>query len=356
MIRSALRLVPFALAITLTLALSPALVRPAAAADDKPALRATVTVTGDIVRIGDIVENAGIVADVPIFRAPDLGTKGAVATERVVEAIRPHQLIGIDTRGLAEVIVARASRVITAQEISAEIAHALEGQYGFGDAQHIGLNFDHAPHTLHVEQDATGGLEVAALSYDPRSARFDVTLDLPSSMAMRRLAPHFTGTAVATIDVITVDRPVERGEVLKASDLVVGRRPKSEGPAIGDIHAAAGLAARHELRPNQPLREADLMKPVVVQRSDTVTIIYEAPGLSLTLRGQAQEAGALGDQINVENVQSKRVVQGVVTGPGRITVTAKPVHLIEAAPAPAAAPQVQPSEVPQPERRVSSAE
>ncbi len=146
--------------------------------------------------------------------------------------------------------------------------------------------------------------------------------------------------------------------MLKASDLVVGRRPKSEGPAIGDINAAVGLAARHELRPNQPLREADLMKPVVVQRSDTVTIVYEAPGLSLTLRGQAQEAGALGDQINVENVQSKRVVQGVVAGPGRVTVIAKPMHMIDAAPAaaPAPAPKVEPSEAPQPERRVSSAE
>ena len=95
---------------------------PAAAQDARPALRANVTVTGDIVRIGDLVDNAGAVAEVPIFRAPDLGTRGAVPTERVVEAIRPHQLIGIDTRGLAEVIVTRASRAITPQEISTRIA------------------------------------------------------------------------------------------------------------------------------------------------------------------------------------------------------------------------------------------
>ena len=69
-------------------------------------------------RIGDLIENAGAVADVPIFRSPDLGTSGAVATDRIVEAIRPHQLIDIDTRGLAEVVVTRASRAITAQEIS----------------------------------------------------------------------------------------------------------------------------------------------------------------------------------------------------------------------------------------------
>jgi len=30
-----------------------------------------------------------------------------------------------------------------------------------------------------------------------------------------------------------------------------------------------------------------------------VTIVYQAPGVVLTLRGQAQEAGALGDSIGV---------------------------------------------------------
>src|ERR1700735_3142030 len=107
-----------------------------------PALKADVTVTGDIVTIGDLVENAGPVAAVPVFRAPDLGTTGAVATDRIVDAIRPHQLIGIDTRGLAEVIVTRTSRAITPQDISGSVAQALAGQYGFGEAHNIFVKFD----------------------------------------------------------------------------------------------------------------------------------------------------------------------------------------------------------------------
>ena len=62
------------------------------------------------------------------------------------------------------------------------------------------------------------------------------------------------------------------------------------------------------------------MKPNIVQRNDTVTLVYEAPGLVLTLRGQAQESGALGDTISVLNQQTKRVVQGVISGPGRVMV------------------------------------
>jgi flagellar basal body P-ring formation protein FlgA len=302
---------------------------PAVAQTPAPVLKANVTVTSDVVRIGDLIDNAGPVSDVPIFRAPDLGTTGTVATDRIVDAIRSHQLIGIDTRGLADVIVVRASRAIAAQEISGRIAQALAGQYGFGQAQNIQINFDHDVRTLQVEPTVTGNLQVLALAYDPRTTRFDVTFDLPSSVELRRQSARYTGTAIETADTVAVEHPVEHGEVLKASDLTILRRPKAEGGGATDINAVVGLAARHQLHPGQPLRAADLMKPEVVQRNDTVTIVYQAPGVTLTLRGQAQDAGALGDTINVLNVESKRVVQGTVVGPGRVTVSAITTRVVE---------------------------
>ncbi len=333
--------------LALAFILSGILANLAAAQNAMPALRANVTVTGDIVRIGDLVENAGPVADVPIFRAPDLGTRGTVPTERVVEAIRPHQLIGIDTRGLSAVIVTRASRAISPKDISTRIAQVLEGQYGLGEARNILVEFDREVRTLNVELTATGDLQVLTLAYNPRTAHFDVTFDLPSSAALRWQNTHFTGVAFETINTVTLERPIERGEILKASDLRLERRPKSEGPAITDIRAAVGLAARHQLRPGQPLRDADLMTPAVVQRNDTVTIVYEAPGFTLTLRGQAQDAGALGDTVNVLNEQSKRVVQGVVSGPGRVTVRAVTTRFVDNAPEPAPDPPSPPPATPE---------
>ncbi len=294
------------------------------------ALKANVTVTSEIVTIGDLVENAGPAADVPIFRAPDLGTTGAVATNRILDAIRPHQLIGVDTHGLAEVIVTRASRVITTREISARIAEALSGQYGFGDARNILISFDGGVRTLQVEPDATGQLQVLALSYDPRTARFNVTFDLPKSVALHGEPARYTGAAIETVDAVAVARPVERGEVLKASDLTVARRPKAEGSVLlTDSNAAVGLAARHALRPGDALAAADLMKPEIVARNDTVTIVYQVPGVTLTLRGQAKDAGALGDTINVVNTESKRVMQTVVSGPDRVMVGPIVTHVVD---------------------------
>jgi hypothetical protein len=67
--------------------------------------------------------------------------------------------------------------------------------------------------------------------------------------------------------------------------------------------------------------------------------------------GQAQDAGALGDTINVMNTQSKRMLQGVVVGAGRVTVAALPSRVVESAPA-AVAPASPSAESLQPERKV----
>ena len=333
MIRS--RIPALLAALALIGALSGPLADRAMAQTATPALHAAVTVTSDVVRIGDLIENAGAAADIAVFRSPDLGTRGAVATDRIVDAIRPHQLIDIDTRGITEVVVTRASRVIATPEISAQIARNLAGHFDLGDARDITVYFDRDVRSLQVEPDATGELQVINLTYDPRTTRFDVTFDLPRSATLRRQPAHFTGTAIETVAAVTVDRPVEHGEILKASDLTVVRRPKTETGMITDTNAVIGLAARHPLRADQPLRASDLAKPEIVARNETVTIVYQAPGITLTLRGQAQDAGALGDSIGVLNIQSKRVVQGVITAPGRVTVGAAATRLVDNAAAPA---------------------
>ena len=125
-----------------------------------------------------------------------------------------------------------------------------------------------------------------------------------------------------TIESAVATRPLARGDVIKAGDIVIERRPKnefsSEPPAQAD--AVVGQAARRVVRAGQPLRTADLMKPEIVLKNDTVMIYYEVPGIVLTMRGKALESGAEGDLVNVLNVNSKRTIQGVVTGPGRVTV------------------------------------
>jgi flagella basal body P-ring formation protein FlgA len=312
---------------TVILAVLLALATPAAAQDSAsytpvvPVLKAAATVSSDIVRIGDLVANAGVVADVAIFRAPDLGSTGMVPTARVLDAIRPHHLIGINTLNIGEVAVTRVSRSIVAKEIEVHIARFFAGQYGLGKPENIAVIFDRDLRTVHLDPSTTGELAVARAAYDQRSGRFDVVFDLPGNAGSR--APlRYSGRLFEAMEVAILERPVARGEVIKAADISVERKPKAEASDASPAEATIGLAARQALRAGQVLRRADLMKPELVQRNDTVTIIYEVPGILLTMRGKALDGGAEGDAISVLNMQSKRTLQGTVSGPGRVTIAA----------------------------------
>lgn len=301
----------------------------------RPILRAEATVSGDYVRIGDLIENAGIVADIAVFRAPDLGTTGVVSAAQVVEAVRSHAIVELNTDGIAEVAVTRPSRGIPVEEIQNDITSALAAQFALGSPKYIALNFDRGLRTVQVEPKAKGATNVTRLTYDQRSGRFDATLDFAGAARQR-----FTGVATVTAEVLTLTRSLSRGETIKAADLVSERRPRADISAdmVTGIEQAAGLAARNALSSGRPLRTTDLMKPDMIRRNENVTLVYEAPGLTLTLRGKAMDSGSEGEAIEVLNVQSKRLVQGVITGPGRVLVsTATPSVVAEADPKSSAA-------------------
>jgi flagella basal body P-ring formation protein FlgA len=300
----------------------------------RPTLKAEATVDGDIVRIGDLIENAGAVAEVAIFRAPDLGHTGTVPAARVIDAVLPHQIIGLDTRGIAEVAVTRAARLITPKDIEARIMRALAGQAGLTEAGSLSVTFDNEVRALRVEAAVTGELRVVRLAYEPRSGRFDVSFELAGSAAARRLPLRFTGTIAETFETIVPRRQIAPGEVLSAADLTLARRPKTElGPnVLLTAEQAIGLASKQSLRPGQAIRQSDLVKPQLVARNEAVTITYAVPGIVVSIRGQALEPGGAGDVINVVNVQSKKTIQATVSGPGRVSVASTTPRLTAALP------------------------
>src|SRR5262249_39377945 len=123
------------------------------------------------------------------------------------------------------------------------------------------------------------------------------------------------------VEVATLTRTLRQGEVIKGSDVTIDRRPKVDVGLEGmSPEQAIGLAVKSPLRAGAALRESDLVKPLAIQRNEQVTITYDVPGITLTVRGKAAEAGAVGDVVSVLNIQSNRPVQATVTGPGRVAV------------------------------------
>ncbi len=287
-----------------------------------PALRASVTVSSDVVRIGDILDNAGTAALIAIYRAPDLGTTGSLPTEKVLATLQAHQVIGVDTRDIKAITVTRLSRSLPAKEIELQVARALEHRRGLGDAANLSLTFDRGMRDVQLEASNTGALQPVSTWYEPRSGRFDVSFEIGNEAGTTPTTLRFTGTAIETVEAAVLTRDVERSEVLKSSDVIAQRLPRAEvGSDAAARHLAVGMQMRKQLRAGQALRTSDLAKPDLVQRDDNVTLIYESTGLYLTIRGKAMEGGTEGDVVNVLNLQSKRTVSGVVIGRDQVAIT-----------------------------------
>src|SRR6202047_3997180 len=287
-----------------------------------PVLRANVTVAGDVVRIGDVIDNAGASGQIAIYRAPDLGTTGSLPTAQVITALRAHQVIGVDTRDLREIQVTRLARTIDGKDIELQVARALERRHGLGEAANLSLTFDREVADLKLESSNSGAMQPVSAKYEPRNNRFDVTFEIAGDNVAAPTRLRFTGTAIETIEAAVLPPNIDRNEVLKSSDVVVERRPKAEvGADAATRDRAVGMQARRQLRAGQTLKTADLAKPDLVTRDQTVTLVYESTGLYLTIRGKALEGGTEGDVVSVLNLQSKRTVSGVVIGRGQVSIS-----------------------------------
>jgi len=297
---------------------------PARAADDgiaTPTLRANVTVTSDVVRVGDLIDNAGSAALIAVYRSPDLGTTGALPVAQVLSVLRAKQVIGVMTGDIKEVQVTRLARTLANKDLENAVATALERRFGLGDAANITVTFDRGIADMRLDASNTGALQPVATRYDARSGRFDVAFEISNDNNPAPTKLRFTGTAIETVEVAVLTRDIDRADLLKSSDVSVERRPKAEvtGEAASRDRTV-GMQLRRPMRAGTPIRVADIVKPDFVQRDQSVTIIYQVPGLYLTTRGKAIESGAEGDTVSVLNLQSKRTLTGVVTGRGQITI------------------------------------
>jgi flagella basal body P-ring formation protein FlgA len=201
------------------------------------------------------------------------------------------------------------------------VTQALEHHNGLGDAANLTLTFDREVQDLRLDAAYSGAMQAAAARFEPRTGRFDVSFEIVNEASGNPTRLRFTGTAVETIDAAVLTRNIDRNELLKSSDIVIERRTKAEiGNDAASREQSLGMQVRRSMRAGQPLRSADLVKPDLVQRDQSVTVIYDTPGLYLTTRGKALDNGTEGDVVSVLNLQSKRTLTGTVTGRGQVTI------------------------------------
>jgi flagella basal body P-ring formation protein FlgA len=299
---------------------------------ERAALRGNVMAGADVLSLADLVEGVtGPAAAVPLFRAPALGETGTIQASRIAEAARELG-VEVDAGGRTQVVVARGARRIGLGEIETALKKALELQHGV-DARSLSIVLDGAPPNLVVAPEVTEAVVADDLSFDRRGRRVAAWIRVGANAQDRRASARVGGALVELVEAAVLNRSIARGETVHTSDFSSERRAKGTVPADvqADALQLAGRVARRALAAGSVVRSGDLAKPEIVARGDIVTAVYEVPGLTLTLRARASEAGAQGDVIAIVNPQSKKVLQATVVAPGQVAVSATTIGRVAAA-------------------------
>ena len=309
------------LAILAALALS-VLAPPAAAAPAAEAapvtLRQSVTVSGRLVRLGDLFVPAGDKAEAAVAYAPAPGKRAIFDARWLYRVARAY---GLNWRPLSiheKAVVARESIVIGRREIADHILAALVAKGVDADMR---VELSNRMLRIHVPGDSTATVAVEDVAYEPRTRRFIAIVAAPADdPAARRI--RVTGRVHRVIDVPVLTRRVLAGEVIRERDVkwIAMRSDRLQRDTIQDPGALIGKSPRRGLRAGVPVRVSDVRLPVLVPRRSLVTIMYRVRSMTLTAQGRALEDGGAGDTVRIANTQSNTVVQAVVTGANRVSV------------------------------------
>lgn len=279
-------------------------------------LRGEVSVEGPMVTLGDVL--VGIpdhLSEVPVARAPEPGGRGRVRTATIA---RVAQLHGLDWKPVIDsrnIEVTRQGRLVDQAELSRAILEALQPQLGEGD---YGVYITGRARDHYVAMDADINPVVESIDYRPENGRFEASIRITGEPGERSL--RLSGQVTEMTEVPVLRSRMENGQVITAQDITYRKVRADRIPAnvLTDASALIGRTPRRAVQAGQHIRANDILIPQDVQRNDMVTMVVNHGGMLLTTTGQAMESGARGDVIGVRNLQSKRVVRGVIVGPGEV--------------------------------------
>lgn len=283
-----------------------------------PSLRPEVTVNSAIVTVGDMFEDAGGLAELALFRAPQPGTTGVVDLRAIRAAANRIGLVEFENIGIISVPVTRASVTIDTPALGRMIEDSLVSRGLVPAGASIELSFDRADLAFQAEiGDAPAKL--LSLRYLPGStgflARFqiagtDLPVDVTGQLELMIEAPHLAGPRAA-------------GTVLTADDIVMKKVPLryADNTGIVSLDQLLGKQLERPGRANLMLRAGDVVAPQVVARNQMVTVVLRSGPMTLTVKGQALNAASQGQPVQVLNTATKKILSGVALSDGAVEIT-----------------------------------
>ena len=123
-------------------------------------------------------------------------------------------------------------------------------------------------------------------------------------------------------DVLIAKDTIKEDHIISEADILKVRRNVDRMPSayVTDEEDILGKIASRAINPNEVIQETTVSAVPVIKSGDRLMIVFETPNLRLTAPGISLQKGALGDRIQVRNLQSKILVYATVQDRNHVQV------------------------------------
>ena len=289
-----------------------------------PVLKPQVDIAAQVVTVGDMFSDAGVLAEQSLFLAPAPGTSGLVSIAEVRVAATKAGITDFDDQGATSVRVSRLATLVDDKLLTSLMTDDLKARGILSEGMTAAAQFD-APLDGLSAAAVANPVQLASLRYMPESSAFtarfilagrNTPLDVTGRLDLMIAAPQLVATLGA-------------GTILKASDLELRPVPLkfAENSSIATLDQLVGKQLQRQSRAGMVLRVADVADPQLIARNDVVTVYLHSGPLTLTIKGTALNAASLGQPVSVMNSASKRIVHGVARADGAVEIATAPLSV-----------------------------
>ena len=274
----------------------------------------------NVIRLGDLFTNIGSKSKIAVAYSPEPGRRVHFDARWLYRIARTHRLNWRPINDKVRVVVSRASRVISREEIKDAVRDALSKNMISYDSE-IEL-FDQFI-KLHVPEKSLSGVSVDDIEFDARKQRFSAIISIPTTASGPRQL-RLRGRVHKTTEVPVLRHRVLSGEIIKQKDIkwIKIRTRRLQHNAVAEENEIIGMSPKRSIRSGVPILLSSIRRPILVAKGSLVTMFLQAPQMTLSAQGKALENGSDGDVIPISNMHSKKIVEAEIIGHGKVAVRA----------------------------------
>ncbi len=120
----------------------------------------------------------------------------------------------------------------------------------------------------------------------------------------------------AFANTVTAKTTLKRGSQISLQDIEIETNTVAEYERLASRYV--GKAVLRTIRGGMTLEDRDVGEPIQVRRNSRVKMVYRMGRLEISATGRALDQGSMGDIISVMNLDSRKRVEGRVTGQGTV--------------------------------------